>query len=129
MWLLRHALNEHKKILWIAHRQMLLEQAAESFTKYAYDEVIPKISSFDYRIVSGATSHERTNSIVPSDNLLIASKDSLGRNMTALDGWLDGEDEVYLIIDEAHHSTLRLKPIVVLLNMCKKWFLIQRLLG
>ena len=107
MWLLRHALNEHKKILWIAHRQMLLEQAAESFTKYAYDEVIPKISSFDYRIVSGATSHERTNSIVPSDNLLIASKDSLGRNMTALDGWLDGEDEVYLIIDEAHHSTAK----------------------
>ena len=31
MWLLRHALNNHKKILWIAHRQMLLDQAAESF--------------------------------------------------------------------------------------------------
>lgn len=107
MWLLRHALNEHKKILWIAHRQMLLEQAAESFTKYAYDEVIPKITTFNYRIVSGATSHERTTSIVPSDDLLIASKDSLGRNMAALDGWLDGEDEVYLIVDEAHHSTAK----------------------
>ena len=107
MWLLRHALNEHKKILWIAHRQMLLEQAAESFAKYAYDEVIPKITSFDYRIVSGATSHERTNSIVPSDDLLIASKDSLGRNMAALDGWLEGETEGYLIVDEAHHSTAK----------------------
>ncbi len=31
MWLLRNALNYKKKILWIAHRKMLLEQAAESF--------------------------------------------------------------------------------------------------
>ena len=48
MWLLRHALNNHKKILWIAHRQMLLDQAAESFQKYAYAENLPNISSFSY---------------------------------------------------------------------------------
>ena len=41
MWLLKHALNRHKKILWIAHRQMLLDQAAESFQKYAYAEALP----------------------------------------------------------------------------------------
>ena len=35
LWLLKHALNRKKKILWIAHRQMLLDQAAESFQKYA----------------------------------------------------------------------------------------------
>ncbi len=33
LWLLKNALNKHKKILWIAHRQMLLDQAAESFKK------------------------------------------------------------------------------------------------
>ena len=60
MWLLRHALNRHKKILWIAHRQMLLDQAAESFQKYAYASSLPNISSFRYRIVSGSTSHDRT---------------------------------------------------------------------
>lgn len=31
MWLLKNAIDRKKKILWIAHRQMLLEQAAESF--------------------------------------------------------------------------------------------------
>ena len=40
MWLLKNAIDQ-KKILWIAHRQMLLDQAAESFQKFAYTEVIP----------------------------------------------------------------------------------------
>ncbi len=107
MWLLRHAINEKKKILWIAHRQMLLDQAAESFQKYAYAELIPNISSFHYRIVSGSTNHDRTIDIVASDNLLIASKDSIGRNLSALDKWMVGCDEIYLVIDEAHHATAK----------------------
>lgn len=107
LWLLRHALNKHKKILWIAHRQMLLDQAAESFQKYAYAETLPNISSFNYRIVSGASYHDRTLDISPKDDLLIASKDSIGRNMDALDKWIDGASEAYLVIDEAHHSTAK----------------------
>ncbi len=107
MWLLKHALNKHKKILWIAHRQMLLDQAAESFQKYAYAENLPNVSSFNYRIVSGSSSHDRTIDITAKDNLLIASKDSIGRNMDALDKWLNGDDEVYLVVDEAHHSTAK----------------------
>ena len=36
LWLLKNAIDRKKKILWIAHRQMLLDQAAESFQTYAY---------------------------------------------------------------------------------------------
>ncbi len=107
LWLLKHAINRRKKILWIAHRQMLLDQAAESFQKYAYAESIPNVSSFTYRIVSGSNSHDRTIDIVESDNLLIASKDSIGKNLPALEKWLGDSKEVYLIIDEAHHSTAK----------------------
>lgn len=107
MWLLRNALDKKKKILWIAHRQMLLDQAAESFQKFAYTEVIPHISSFRFRVISGASSHDRTSDIQPSDNLLIVSKDSIGRNLDRLDRWLAGEKELYLIVDEAHHSTAK----------------------
>lgn len=107
LWLLKNALNKHKKILWIAHRQMLLDQAAESFKNYAYTEVLPNISSFYYRIVSGASKHDRTIDISPDDNLLIVSKDSIGRNLAVLDKWLNGENEVFLVIDEAHHSTAK----------------------
>lgn len=107
MWLLKNAIDRKKKILWIAHRQMLLEQAAESFQKFAYAEVIPHISSFHFRIVSGASSHERTIHIHPTDQLLIVSKDSIGRNLQRLDVWMAGEDEIYMIVDEAHHSTAK----------------------
>ena len=107
MWLLKNAIDKKKKILWIAHRQMLLDQAAESFQKFAYKEVVPHISSFCFRIVSGASSHDRTSDIRSSDNLLIVSKDSIGRNIERLDKWLEGEKELYLIVDEAHHSTAK----------------------
>ena len=107
MWLLKNAIDKKKKILWIAHRQMLLDQAAESFQKFAYTEVVPHISSFCFRIVSGSSSHDRTSDIRSSDNLLIVSKDSIGRNIERLDQWLNGEKELYLIVDEAHHATAK----------------------
>lgn len=107
LWLLKNALDKKKKILWIAHRQMLLEQAAESFQKFAYSEAMPHISSFQYRIVSGASCHDRVIDIQTSDNLLIISKDSIGRNLNCLDVWLSDEKEIFLIIDEAHHSTAK----------------------
>lgn len=37
----------------------------------------------------------------------IISKDSIGKNLSALDKWLKDEDEIYLIVDEAHHSTTK----------------------
>lgn len=121
MWLLKNALDKKKKILWIAHRQMLLDQAAESFQKFAYAEVIPHISSFRFRVISGASSHDRTSDIQPSDNVLIVSKDSIGRNLDRLDKWLAGEQELYLVVDEAHHSTAKTyrKVISALFNKAK----------
>lgn len=107
MWLLKNALNYKKKILWIAHRQMLLEQAAESFQKFAYSEAIPHIPFFQYRIVSGSSCHDRAIDIKATDDLLIVSKDSIAKNLDCLDSWLAGEKEVFLIIDEAHHSTAK----------------------
>ena len=107
LWLLHNAIDRHKKILWMAHRQLLLEQAAEAFQDYAYTETIPHISGFRYRIVSGASSHGRTMDIRRDDDLLIVSKDSIGRNLSALDQWLAGEEELFLVVDEAHHSTAK----------------------
>lgn len=107
LWLLHNAIDRHKKVLWLAHRQLLLDQAAEAFQDYAYAETIPHISGFRYRIVSGSSSHGRTVDIRPDDDLLIVSKDSIGRNLSALDGWLAGEKELFLVVDEAHHSTAK----------------------
>ena len=53
-WLLAHALDKGKKVLWMAHRHMLLDQAAESFKNFAYLDAIPHKGSFYCRIISGS---------------------------------------------------------------------------
>lgn len=103
-WLLRNAVDKGKKVLWLAHRQLLLDQAAQSFKNFAYRENMPNASSFRYRVVSGAPYHDRAVNIQPSDNVLIVGKDSIGRNLHRLDEWLSGEQEIFLVVDEAHHS-------------------------
>ena len=107
VWLLKNAINKQKKILWIAHRKTLLDQAVESFQQYAYKDFIPNISSFQYRVISGDAEHDKTINIEKSDDLLVVSKDSIGRNLKNIDRWLKDEEEVFLIIDEAHHSTAK----------------------
>lgn len=104
VWLLKNAIDKKKKVLWIAHRQMLLDQALDSFSNQAYLTNLPHISSFNFRIVSGAERHDRTIDITANDQLVIASKDSIGRNLKCLDNWLANENELYFVIDEAHHS-------------------------
>lgn len=107
VWLLKNAINKQKKILWLAHRKTLLDQAVESFQQYAFKEFIPNISSFRYRVISGDAEHDKTINIEKSDDLLVVSKDSIGRNLKNIDRWLEDEEEVFLIIDEAHHSTAK----------------------
>lgn len=106
-WLLKNAINKRRKVLWIAHRHMLLDQAAESFAKYAYADLTPDIGSFSYRIVSGLAAHGRAADIRPDDDLLIASKDSLRSKPEKVKSWLAGEEEVFLVVDEAHHATAK----------------------
>jgi ATP-dependent helicase IRC3 len=104
-WLLKSAVDKNKKIIWIAHRHLLLEQAAETFQKNAYSDLLINNSSFTFRIVSGK--HDKAINIKHSDDILIASKDSIAGNLKELDKWLKDEKEIYFIIDEAHHATAK----------------------
>lgn len=103
-WLLKNAVDRGKKVLWIAHRQMLLDQAASTFINNAYTKTMINHTTFSFRIISG--DHDRPVNIRKDDNVLICSKDSLISGLNYLDEWLDGE-EIYFIIDEAHHAVAR----------------------
>ena len=106
-WLLTNAIDKGYKVLWIAHRQMLLSQALESFDGNAFQNILPHINEFKYRIISGNHPlHDRVSDIEVDDDVIIVSKDSLIRNLDGLNEWLDGED-IFMIIDEAHHSTAK----------------------
>lgn len=103
-WLLQNAVDKGKKILWIAHRHLLLEQAADTFINNAYTNIMINHTSFRYRIISGM--HDKPIHIKNDDNILIVSKDSINRSLERLDKWLKNED-VFLVIDEAHHAVAK----------------------
>lgn len=50
-WLLKNAVDKNKKVIWIANRHLLLEQALESFQNNAYSDLLINKSSFNFRLV------------------------------------------------------------------------------
>ena len=58
-WLLQNAVDQGKKILWIAHRHLLLEQAADTFINNAYTSIMINHTTFRYRIISGMRYFEK----------------------------------------------------------------------
>ncbi len=109
-WLLKNATDKKKKILWIAHRHLLLEQAAETFVINSYrkasdgSDFLVNRNEYKYRIVSG--NHDQPINIKDDDDILICGKDSIIKNLDVLDSWM-GDNDVFLIIDEAHHAVAR----------------------
>ncbi len=109
-WLLQNIIYRNKKVLWIAHRHELLEQAFLAVKDNAYTEgmlppdgldIPPK--RFHFRIISGQ--HGKPVDVQREDNIIIASKDSLNKGLSFLEKkWLDSDNEVFLVIDEAHHA-------------------------
>ena len=103
-WLMQNVLSKGKKILWIAHRYSLLEQAYHSFELVCCRNIsMGGKSSYSYRIISGI--HNSAYSIRPDDDILIASKVSLSIKKAPFRAWLEkNRDNFYFIIDEAHHA-------------------------
>jgi superfamily II DNA or RNA helicase len=98
-WLTEHALNDNRRVVWIAHRYELLEQAALAFHScagFARDR-----EHLQTRIVSGI--HCATSAIGPADDVLFCSVASLTRRQDiALQ--LMNDPRTFLVIDEAHHA-------------------------
>ncbi|WP_346292803.1 DEAD/DEAH box helicase family protein [Sphaerothrix gracilis] len=107
-WLLRNFIDKRKKVLWIAHRHELLDQAAETLQFSAYTSLLNNIDEFRYRVISGHPKHDRPVNIDPSDDIIVASKDSLNGGLKYLtNNWINHADTILLVVDEAHHATAK----------------------
>lgn len=107
-WILKNKVDKKCKILWIAHRHALLEQACEAFKKMAYRDILRSTDKFKFRILSGV--HDRPVNIKNSDDIVIASKDSLTKGFDhLLYKWIkpNNMEEIFVVIDEAHHATAK----------------------
>lgn len=107
-WIAKNYLDKSKKVLWVAHRHELLEQAQRTFHKQlSYRDIFPNKAKLNYRLVSGI--HDKPVNIQRTDDIIISSKDSLNAGFDHLyNNWLKGnEKEIFLVIDEAHHATAK----------------------
>jgi superfamily II DNA or RNA helicase len=107
-WISRNYLDKGKKVLWLAHRHELLEQAKSTFAeKLAYKDIFEQRPYFNYRIISGI--HDKPINIQQTDDLIISSKDSIKAGFNHLyNNWIkNNTDEIFLVIDEAHHATAK----------------------
>lgn len=107
----RHFLDKKVKVLWIAHRHELLEQALKTFIeKLAYKDILPNKSALKFRLISSL--HDRPVKISKDDDIIISSVKSINNQHNGFkhltDNWLlNNTEELFLIIDEAHHSTAK----------------------
>jgi ATP-dependent helicase IRC3 len=107
-WLLRNFIDKRKKVLWVAHRHELLNQAFETVKFSAYSSLLKDVKAFRYRVISGHPKHDRPVNIQPTDDIIIASKDSLNSGLNyLLNNWVEHSDSVLLVVDEAHHATAK----------------------
>lgn len=107
-WLLRNFIDKRNKVLWIAHRHELLDQAFETLKFSAYPSLLNDVEKFRYRVISGHPKHDRPVNIQSTDDIIIASKDSLNAGLNyLLDNWVGHSDAILLVIDEAHHATAK----------------------
>ena len=66
-WLLKNFIDKKQKVLWIAHRHELLNQALETVSSSAYKSLFQNIREFRYRIVSGHSKHDIPVNIKSTD--------------------------------------------------------------
>ena len=101
-FLIREMISRGYQILWIAHRHMLIDQAADCFEKFAGLAKIenPEISKYRISCVSGE--HQSLKAVPAKSEIIVASISSIYRNKPHLKRVLS--NKVMLVVDEAHHS-------------------------
>lgn len=101
-YLLHDMISAGYQVIWLCHRSMLIEQAAEQFYRFAplIKEKNDKAKQFKMVCISGK--HANVRALEESDNLIVASVQSLCNNTVYLPNILS--DKVMIVVDEAHHT-------------------------
>ena len=101
-YLLRDMISQGYQVIWLVHRSLLIEQAAEQFYRFApiIKERNDKMEEFKMVCISGK--HATVKALQKEDNLIISSTQSLCNNTIYLPNILS--DKVMIVVDEAHHT-------------------------
>lgn len=94
------------QVLWLAHRSMLIEQAANATYQFAgglLPSVAPHKKQFKFVCVSGK--HATMKYVEAKDDVIIGTVQSIiaSDNLEYLRNGL--QDNVFIVVDEAHHTS------------------------
>lgn len=101
-WLLRQWVNHGGHVLWLAHRDELLRQAARAF--YDLAGLAASRDRLRIRLVSGQFCG--FHQIDPADDIILCSVVSLARSLASAETMLQ-DPRLFVVIDEAHHAPAR----------------------
>ena len=108
-WLLSNVIDQGGRVLWLAHRHSLIDQACNEFCKNGYQgDVLRNTNKFTCRKVSGQ--HARPYDLSPEDDVVVASVFSVGRGegrRLFATKWLSDRRPICLVVDEAHHAAAK----------------------
>lgn len=100
-FLIKEMISRGYQVIWLAHRHMLIDQAADCFYRFAGLAKIenPEIKNYRLSCVSGE--HLRMSQI-DKHEVIVASVSSVYRNKKHLRRVLG--DNVMVVVDECHHT-------------------------
>lgn len=102
-YLLHDMISRGYQIIWLCHRSMLIEQAAEQFYRFAPLIKEENSSMKQFKMVCVSGKHANVRALESSDNLVVASVQSLCNNTIYLPNILS--EKVMIVVDEAHHTS------------------------
>ena len=114
------------QIIWLAHRYMLVEQAASVFYKLA--PVIKEGTNNPpetFKMICVSSEHSSAKAIDKDDDLIISMVQSLSRNTKRLKKKLG--KKVIIVVDEAHHTLAPTYRLII--NEIRKKVPDSKLLG
>ena len=100
-FLISHMISRGYQILWIAHRHMLIDQAADCFYRFAGLSKLQNPNIRNYRISCISGEHLSCSQVGDSE-IVVASISSICRNKSQLRRILGRK--VMIVVDEAHHT-------------------------
>lgn len=100
-WLMENIIARGMRVMWVAHRDVLLEQAWHEFKRLAHLAASGRSERMTVRIVSGK--YDSASMLTPDDHVMLCSVASLARHRAVVQNILR-DPNVFLVIDEAHHA-------------------------
>jgi len=124
-------LSDNYKLLWLAHRHHLLEQAYDTLRKDALGHIAEPRNELSVRVVSGAPGHFPVHTVQSTDDVVIGTIGMLQK------AWAEEHEKLmsfiesargrlFVVFDEAHHApapTYR-RFVLSLRERCEQMYLL-----